>query len=258
MAKSISVPGINRLFILLVVALYMPLSAMARRPVWARKATNFPVRCFADSSKECKTLRIFSPDRRSSIEISYREVSVDGGDHIKTAYLEVVANGAGGTEIGWGGSVEGEILWSPDSSALFINGSDGGEGPEYVTVYRVGDLTSRFLKVREAQNDMVKTFPPCRAKNSNPRDCALLADEPDDINVNAIAWTRGSSAIVVVAQMPCSSRFGEIWCQVMSYELDVASGKILRRIDARELAAHWRHHMAWHFQIPNPTEYEGN
>ena len=109
-----------------------------------------------------------------------------------------------------------------DSSALFINGSDGGEGPEYVTVYRVGDLTSRFLKVREAQNDMVKTFPPCRAKNSNPRRlCFAGGTNPGRYQrVNAIAWTRGSSAIVVVAQMPCSSiSWRDLVPGLWSYEL---------------------------------------
>jgi hypothetical protein len=190
------------------------------------------------------------------VDVQYRKVSSDDGGWFSFAELEVTRKDGTSTGIAQRGLVEDEVLWSPDSKAFLINGSDGAEGPEYIFVYQLGEPDGRPLDVTAAQKDMLTSFPPRKAKAADPQDCASLAENPEYINVNAVAWTRGSSAIVVMAEIPCSSRFGGIMCQVLGYELEVSTGKILRRMEPKEFAARWQHSMAWKFHETGPAEYE--
>ena len=73
---------------------------------------------------------------------------------------------------------------------------------------------------------MVKTFPPCQALFVDPASCRKIETEPD-YNMTAITWTKDSSALVVLAQVPCTSNYGGISCQSMGYEVEVPSGKSL-------------------------------
>lgn len=95
---------------------------------------------------------------------------------------------------------------------MAITGSDGGEGLDSVAIYRVGDSSAIMLRVIEAQEDMLKSFPPCLAKNSDPHDCELLQNHPEDLNVSAIDWNADGTALVVMAEIVCSSRWGGIMC----------------------------------------------
>jgi hypothetical protein len=165
--------------------------------------------------------------------VQYRKVSSDDGGWFSFVELDVARKDGTSTEIAQRGLVADEVLWSPDSKALLINGSDGGEGPEYIYVYHLGEPDSRPLDVAAAQEDMLKGFPPCKAKHA-PKDCTLSGE---DINVIAVDWTHGSSAVLVLAEMPCSSSVGGIMRQVLDYELEVSSGRILRRMEAKEFAA---------------------
>jgi hypothetical protein len=200
-------------------------------------------------------MRIPSPDGQKFVEVGYEKISLSDGDFFLSVTLEVITKSGMRYGVGARGLTEQEVLWSPDSSSLFIDGSDGGEGPDYVFVYRVGDPDSRSLNVLDAQKDMMRSFPPCKAKDADPNLCASFAEHPEEINVSAIDWTEGSSAIVVMAEMPCSSAFGGIWCQVLGYEIEVSNGRILRRMEAREFARRWQQSMAWKFRVPDPPEY---
>jgi hypothetical protein len=46
-----------------------------------------------------------------------------------------------------------------------------------------------------------------------------------------------------------------LWCQVMAYELEVPTGRILKRIDAKHLKLSWQKSMGWNFRIPDPPLY---
>ena len=74
--------------------------------------------------------------------------------------------------------------------------------------------------------------------------------------MSAIAWTRGAKAVVVFAEVPCSSSYGGIMCQVMGYELDVATGRILSRMTPRELKRRFQSQMAWPMKIPDAPVYK--
>jgi hypothetical protein len=60
--------------------------------------------------------------------------------------------------------------------------------------------------------------------------------------------------MVVMTEIPCSSRFGGIMCQILGYEIEVPSGEILRRMEPKEFERRWQHSMAWKFWIPDPPE----
>jgi len=149
-----------------------------------------------------------------------------------------------------------DLLWSPDSKAFFINGGNGGGyWGFWVYVYRVDDPKMEPLDITgQAKLDMVKTFPPCKASRLDRNICLELEKNPDS-NMTGIDWSGGSSTLVVMAQVPCSGGYGGIMCQVMGYELEVPTGKIVRRMSAGEFAKIWQKSMAWRFEIPDPPEY---
>jgi hypothetical protein len=244
------------------LVLLSPVSAPARKPVYARKATGFPTRCWRDQIKECRPLQIPSPDGLSVVRVSYHRENLDGANFILRASLQITEKDGSRVEIDAPGLVEAELLWSPDSSSFLINWSNSLQGDQGIAIYRLSRLKSDLTQteyqsvIAAAQVDMIESFPPCRAKDADAQDCTSLANHPEYVDVAAVAWTRGSSAIIVMAEMPCSSRFGGVMCQVLGYELDSTSGKILRRMQPEEFARAWQPSMAWKFQDPGPPEYK--
>jgi hypothetical protein len=229
-------------------------SLAADKPIWAKKGVTFSVGC-SGPFKGCRAFRVPSPDGKNAVEITY-QATPDYPD-IEVASLRVTKLGRNIGDVGPVASVQDELTWSPDSKAFFINGNNNANGWDLVAVHLLddpglgpGDIT------REVEQDMVRSFPPCQAKD--PRDdCAALAAKPDDyIGVVGLDWIGNSSRIVVMAEVPCSSSMGGIMCQVLGYEIDVPSGKILRRMEAKEFARRWQRSMAWKFHIPDPPEYE--
>ena len=108
----------------------------------AKKGVNFLTGCFSDSLRDCKLLRIPSPDGQKFVEVVYRKFDLENGDYIMLAHLLVTTEGRTSVEVGPCGLVETEVQWSADSSSFFINGSDGSEGPDRICIYRLGDSDS--------------------------------------------------------------------------------------------------------------------
>lgn len=227
---------------------------MANKPTWAKKGTTFRVGC-SRPFKECRPLRIPSPDGKSIVEISYN-TTPDYPD-IEVAVLRVTTLGKDVGEVEPVGSVESELTWSPDSKAFFINGNNNGNTDYHVAVHVLDDphLGPGYI-AREVEQDMVRSFPPCRAKD--PIDsCAKLEASPEDyIGTAGIDWLGNSSEMVVMAEVTCSSSVGGIMCQVLGYEVEVPSGKILRRMEPKAFARRWQHSMAWRFRDPGPPEFK--
>jgi hypothetical protein len=98
------------------------------------------------------------------------------------------------------------------------------------------------------------SFPPCKAYYHDQNLCKKIAANPE-YNMTGISWLNGSSAVVVMAEVPCSSNYGGIMCQVLGYEIAVPTGKILRRMSATEFKRDWQHSMAWDMRIPDPPKY---
>jgi hypothetical protein len=198
-------------------------------------------------------MSIPSPDGKSRIDVKYRKNSLE----FLTAYLVITTPDQRLREAPLPhGFQDIDLLWSPDSKAFFVNGgSGGGYWGFWVYVYLLNDAELEPINVTDdAQRDMVRTFPPCKASYLDQKTCTAVESKPE-YNMSGIDWARDSTAIVVMAEVPCAGSYGGIMCQVLGYELEVPTGRILRRMTAREFAVRWQKSMAWEFPVPDPPEY---
>lgn len=147
------------------------------------------------------------------------------------------------------------MLWSPDSRAFLVDGGLSAYSGFFVSVYRIDAGNVTKLKVTDAaQKDMVRTFPPCKAYNRDPLTCKRTEANPG-YNMSGMGWARGSATVIVMAEVPCSSSYGGIMCQVQGYEIDAFNGRILRKMTAPDLKKEWQNKMAWDMRIPDPPAY---
>ena len=149
-----------------------------------------------------------------------------------------------------------ELLWAPDSRSFFVNGSENSYAGFFVDVYQFED-SGRVVKrtvTKSAQRDMVESFPPCKASNRDEKMCARIARDPE-YNMSGLGWSADSSAVFVFAEVPCSSSYGGIMCQVLGYELSAPAGRILKRLTPQETKRKWGRLAAWEIDIPDPPEY---
>jgi len=186
------------------------------------------------------------------------------------AYLQLATQGRGVRDIGTACSNStdngtDELLWSPNSKAFFISGGCGSAIAGFVVrVYLLDsanidaglDLDVGLDLTQEAMHDMVRSFPPCKALYHDPEVCKAMQTDREYYNMSGIDWLEDSSGIVVMSEVPSTSLYGGIMGEVMGYELEVPSGKILGRLNAKEFKMKWQKSMAWVFRIPDPPEYE--
>jgi hypothetical protein len=239
----------TRFFILYFCLSFGLLAAEAQKPIWAKNAVPIGA-CNRDIGH-----RIPSPDGNVIVELQcHRPEGDDDPPDDPAPYLHVrtAAGSWQDVELREGAH---EVLWSPDSKAFIVNGGTSAYSDFFVDVYVASANLVQKLNVTDAvQADMVKTFPPCRAFNRDEHTCKEIARHPE-FNVSGISWVKGSSAIIVMAEVPCSSSYGGIMCQVQGYQLDMPQGTIATRMTARELRTRWQHSMAWTMSIPEPAEY---
>ncbi len=216
------------------------------QPIWAKQATALDRSCSSQSRS------IASPDHQSSVEVLCHTRPNDDPIYAvrvttkSTHYDLPLDEGAH------------ELLWAPNSRAFFIDGGTSSYAGFFVTVYRFSAQGSleKLAVTSAAQGDMVVSFPPCKAFNRDPdeTDCRRIAADPQ-FNMSGVAWDDDSSAIYVFAEVPCSSSYGGIMCQVLGYELSVPDGRILKRFTASDVSRQWRGSMAWDMHKPDPPRY---
>jgi hypothetical protein len=234
-------------------------SAAQKSSRWAKKGTVFPSSCPPFTG--CESLRILSPNGKSAIEVTYKagvqHVYPLGDIDFREVSLRVTSSGRFLGEIQPVGEAENEITWSPDSKAFFINGSDNSYTENPVAFHYLDDPNlGPGYDTDAVARDMVRSFPPCKVKNPSETCGEEAANPKDFINAVGIDWIRGSSRVVVMAEVPCSTYMGGVMCQVLGYELSMPSGKIVRRMEPKEFAQRWQRSMAWTFRIPEPAEFE--
>ncbi|MHB8526026.1 MAG: hypothetical protein ACYDD2_07715 [Candidatus Acidiferrales bacterium] len=129
----------------------------------------------------------------------------------------------------FGGHVDPEVMWSPDSKAFAETYSDAGAvGGFHVLIYYV---EQNGLRIIEPTAFVIREF------LSHPRACF----EPEDPNVGAIEWISGSSEILVAAEtLPHSNCDG--MGTFRAYVIRLPDGTIVRtygQIEAKK--RFWRH-----------------
>ncbi|AFL89965.1 hypothetical protein Terro_3754 [Terriglobus roseus DSM 18391] len=216
--------------------------AAVERPIWSKHASILDLSCAQE------THSIVAPDHKSSARVlcghkhgnfPYSLRIIEG----KKAHVITLQEGAH------------ELLWAPNSEAFFVSGGTTSYAGFFVDVYTLNANSTphRQNLTGVAQRDMVAQFPPCKAANGDEATCKRIEENPQ-FNMSGIAWSADSSAIHVFAEVPCSSSYGGIMCQVVGYVLNVADGRILKRLSAQETQASWKSDMAWDVRIPeNPT-----
>ena len=222
--------------------LLLPSAAFAGKPHWVRRATGFA----GDCKSGCQPVTVTAPDKKAAVEVLYQ----DG------AYLRVTQPGQPAREIhDLFSSPHNDLLWAPDSKAFFVDAGEGMTSPSFVQVYLLDDPQLRPVDITHlVEQDMIKSFPPCQALFLDQSTCRKIEAHPD-YNMTAITWLQDSSAIVVLAQVPCTSNFGGISCQSMGYEVEVPSGKILKQLQPAEFKKQYQKFMEQKYDVPIPAQY---
>lgn len=211
---------------------------------WAKRATPFGLSCSSHNQL------IRSPDRQRSVEV----LCVKHGDGDRTFSLRVTDPNGGRATLPLRDGAK-ELLWSPDSSAFFINGSESAYAGFFVTAYQIrSGKPQEHVITGQAEKDMVATFPPCKAANRDKTECASEARNPQ-WNMSGVGWATDSDSIFVFAEVPCSSSHGGIMCQVMGYRINATDGSILQRLTADQVKVRWAGMMGWHMHVPDPPVY---
>ena len=221
---------------------------------WAKDAVSLDVPCPEHLLDPAPRSR--SPDGSVAIVELCRNLTPDG---VETTVLRVTLGD--GTVQDIVPEIPGtiwrpeEILWSPDSKAFIVNGGENAYAGYSFILYEIsGKRVVASRPTRNAQRDMARLFPPCRALNSRADICKKIATAPE-FNLSVIRWAHGSDSVIVFGEVPCSSTYGGIMCQVVGYELEARTGRILRRISARELKQRYQSSMGWDMEIPDPPVY---
>lgn len=174
-------------------------------------------------SQSAPPIRIPSPDGKKAIV-----VSPDRDPQLPRTVLVVEAFGRE-FQAGFTWSPDCEVGWSPDSRAFFATYTMGGAVGGFVT--QVFFVRPEGLNLVEQTKDVVKNF------LSHPRTCFV----PEDPNIGAIEWIRGSSDLLVAAEtLPHSN------CDNMgtfrAYIIHLPDGDIVKsygQIEAKKLF--WKH-----------------
>ncbi|HVZ16168.1 MAG TPA: hypothetical protein VG897_03570 [Terriglobales bacterium] len=243
--------------LLTLALLFLALPATAQnKPIWSKAAT--PI---AECGVQVRAGQRFkSPDSSITAELrchpTVRDVDPEPYLHFifpkgRTQDIDLQS-----ADVSDGYRRPQELLWAPDSKAFLVNGSENAYSGFFVDVYRIVD--GRVLKVDVAhhiQHDMVATFLPCKADGLDENQCRRIERNPE-FNVSGLAWVDDSLAIVVFAEVPCSSSYGGIMCQVRGYKLNASDGRIIQTLSANELKRDWQDSMAWKMNIPSPPKYK--
>ncbi len=191
--------------------------AGAEEGLWSRNAFSLPSQA---------PFRVPSPDRLKNAYVEGTKLSVLEGRQ-ECSGLEAYSL------LG-----HAELAWSPDSKAFVVTASEGGQdGPWFITVFKVenGKVTTNE-PVGEVMTKMHDRFP-----------CLGEADP----NVGAVWWTKGSTQLLVAAEVPARSSCGEKKGQRRGYIVDVSSGKVQFEFDAPRLKEEFSDHLGTRFTRPS-------
>jgi len=230
-----------RLFLCAALAsLLVNSPAFATDHIWSKSGTAVHGLVGKRVAAKAVPIEISSPDHSNRVEVTFLD------------NVPVISLYKGKKELElplFGIPTEEEILWSPDSKSVAVTGSDTGI-TNWTKIFRVGGEKAELVPLEFVQRDMATTYPICEGQSVELEVCHA-EENGDQFNYATIAWADATTA-VIMAEIPCSSSQGGMMCQVEGYEIDVRSGRILRRMTARELKRRWQSKLAWNLRIPDP------
>jgi hypothetical protein len=236
---------VRGIFVLAVLGMA---SAVAGAGVFSRTATTVQLLCVG--VKCAPVVDVFSPDGEEEIRRTFAPLRDDRLNITVDIPKLTVVTQTGRWELAPDESrdpwLDLDVLWSPDSRFVALTGHTN----TYIEYLRVFAITGSGPREVDASlqpgQDMVHRFGPYCDRYVGKLRCNLNAEDP---NFAAITWT-DHNTLVLMSEVPCSTIWGGIMCQLMGYEVDIPSGKILRAMTPREFRARWQHSMAWKFRIP--------
>lgn len=233
------------LLVLVLIAAARPLAAKGN---YSRFATLLSMTC--ENERACPPVLVPSPD---GVKVLRRVFNRDREVQEFLPSVEVITS-SNRWEIPVPGTwSDADVLWSPDARFLALTGSPTGN-TNATLVYEITSSGPVPLDaIREPSQEMLRRFPPCRARGADPDACSRL-HEGDDFNFATVAW-EDAHTLVVMGEVPCSSFWGGIMCQVMGYEVNLPSGAIVGVMSAREFKSKWRHAMPFRLRVPGPPEW---
>lgn len=168
-----------------------------------------------------KSLTIKSPNGQNAVIVEYHSQSSPSPENA-TVYLEI-----GGrrlrTKIGQ--LVNSEVQWSPDSKALAVTFSDGGDVGTYHT--RIYWIENQAFRVQEPTAGVKQAYLSHK----------LVCFQAEPPNIGAIEWLGSSQQILLAAEIPPHSNcdnFGTF----KAYQVQLPGGRIVKvygQIEARRL-----------------------
>ncbi len=113
-----------------------------------------------------------------------------------------------------------------------------------MNVYLIEGTQLRKVNVDEpVRDDIAKTYPPCvpaeGIQSCSKEEERVMLQNHDWVNVAGMKWMSTSNSLLVVGNVPDSSRYGANMTKWWGYEIEVPSGKILRRYSRREFRSRW-------------------
>jgi hypothetical protein len=181
--------------LLIVLVSSGSLAAEEQTSLWSSRASGFNV----VGEGERATASIMSPDKNAELRVTGDNLRliVKGADQLDLSrFLNTISLT--------------EVLWSDDSSAFFINDSDGGS---------VGSWETHAYIV---ENREVIEIPLGSIISKNSR----LTSDCKYKNVGSVTWIDGHGKILVIEQVPGSSGCSNM-DSFAGYIIDVKMGKVL-------------------------------
>ena len=194
-----------------LLALQQPVS-LPKHGIWGAKTVAL------DRAYPTGTVAVASPDGRS-----IAEASVDEGK--ETSSIRI-SGSVGRASISAAYGPNEEMMWSPDSRALFVTADDGGAiGTYELTV--IGRSGGRVIT-----RDLSRWL---RGRFGRPVRCF----EPEPWNVAGVAWLDGSSRLLAAVQILPHSNCDSMGTYVV-YEVDPWRRRVLARFNQVEAKRRFR------------------
>lgn len=182
--------------------------ALSENATWSKESISLVA-----TSRGDRRLRVLSRDKKRSLVVDGAGISIlENGKKIPGIEDEGVESLA-------------EVSWAPDSKALFITWSDGGE----IGTWRVSTYFVDPGKVRKGD-------PTNQVKTSFKKQYAC--ERSEEPNIAAIKWVKDSKSLLVVAEAPPHSSCPKMG-NVRGYIIDVPGGQISDQFDQTRLKNTW-------------------